>query len=160
MAGMSKLPQRPAGWTDGAPIRVEHHLPLACSAEAAFAVLADHQGWTHWFKGMRKVRIDGPAEGVGATRTVWVGPTRVTETFTVWEPGQRMAFDIVDGTIPGVGAMSEDWRLTSTGESTCDLDVLIAVEPAGLFAKAPGILRFAMTRATSGAAGIQSFVER
>lgn len=155
---MSTKPQRPTGWTDTAPIRVAHHLPLACSAADAFAVLADHEGWTAWFKGMRKVRVDGPATGVGAKRTVWVGPTRVTEVFTVWSPGERMAFDIVEATIPGVAAMSEDWRLTSTGDASCDLDVLIAVEPGGLLGKAPGLLRAAMARATSGAAGIQAHV--
>jgi hypothetical protein len=158
MPGMAKKPQKPSGWTDTAPIRVEHHLPLGCSADVAFGVLADHEGWTGWFKGMRKVRVDGPATGVGAKRTVWVGPTRVTEVFTAWEPGQRMAFDIVEATIPGVSAMSEDWRLTPTGETSCDLDVLIAVEPGGLLGKAPGVLRFAMARATSGAAGIQAHV--
>lgn len=137
---------------------MEHHLPLRCSAEAAFAVLADHHGWTTWFKGMKRVEVQGDGQGVGATRTVFVGPTRVTETFTVWEPGRRMAFDIVDATIPGVAAMSEDWRLTPTGDASCDLDVLIAVEPGGLLGKVPALLRFAMARATSGAAGIQDHV--
>lgn len=137
-----------------APVRVERAISLAAAPDAVFAVLADHPGWTRWFDGMRRVRVDDHAEGTGALRTVWVAHTRVQEHFVVWEPVERMVFDIVTASVPGLRAMTEDWTLVPTGHDSTTLHITIAVEPTRLLRRSPSLLRWAVARSTRGAAGL------
>jgi hypothetical protein len=150
------LSRRPVGWEADAPVVVERAIALACAAPDAFHVLADHDEWTTWFGGMRRVRVDGPASGVGARRTVWVGLSRVTEEFVVWEPGRRLVFDIVASNLPGLDAMTEVWSLTPVTDASCRLDVVVAVAPKGPLRRAPALVRWVIARATRGAAGIEA----
>ena len=147
------LEERPSGWCDQAPIQIHHDLRLAGSPERVFEVLADSPGWTNWFKGMRRVRIDGPATGVGALRTVWVGPNRVQEHFTVWEPARRITLHIVESSTPGLRVMAEDYRIAPEADGS-RLSLTIGVEAKGPFRLVPGLVRMIVGRATSGALGI------
>ncbi len=147
------LEERPSGWSDQAPIQMHHELHLAASPDRVFDVLADSPAWPEWFKGMRRVRIDGPATGVGALRTVWVGPNRVQEHFTVWEPAHRITLHIVESNAPGLRVMAEDYRISPETDGS-RLSVTIAVEAKGPFRLMPGLVRMIVGRATSGALGI------
>lgn len=118
--------------------------------ERVSEVLADSPGWTKWFRRMRRVRINGRPSGVGALRTVWVGPTRVQEHFTVWEPAQRITFHVVESSSPGMRAMVEDFVISpAPGGST--LAITVGVEPKGVFRFIPGVVQFVVANLTSGA---------
>jgi uncharacterized protein YndB with AHSA1/START domain len=147
------LEERPPGWADHAPIRIRHKIYLPASPERVFEVLADSPGWTRWFKGMRRVRIDGPAQGVGALRTVWVGPTRVQEHFIVWEPERRITFHIVQSSSPGLRVMVEDYLITPAGNGSF-LTTTVGIEAKGPMRLVPGLVRYVVGRLTAGALGI------
>jgi Polyketide cyclase / dehydrase and lipid transport len=149
------LEERPSGWSDQAPIQIHHALQLAASPERVFEVLADSPSWPNWFQGMRRVRIDGPATGVGALRTVWVGPNRVQEHFTVWEPARRITLHIVESSTPGLRVMAEDYLICADTDGS-RLSLTIGVEAKGPFRLVPGLVRMIVGRATSGALGIST----
>jgi uncharacterized protein YndB with AHSA1/START domain len=150
-----KLKEQSAEWVPQAPIQVVATLDLSAPPERVFEVLSDTGGWANWYKGMRKVRVDGPASGVGALRTVWVGATSVQERFLVWEPGQRMTFVITSMNIPGVRSMVEDWVLTpGSSAGTTRLTTTIAVEASGPLRAVPKLVHKMMASATKGSAGL------
>jgi Polyketide cyclase / dehydrase and lipid transport len=161
------LRQPDPGWVPQAPVTVRRTITLAASPQDVFAVLADLAGWSTWFGAMKRARIDGPASGVGALRTVWVAGTRVQERFLVWEPAERMTFAIVASSVPGLAAMVEDWALSPEPDPVptpgapaptphTRLQITIGVDPAGPLRHAPKLVHWAMARATRGAAGLTS----
>lgn len=154
-----QLEERAPGWSADAPIRIHHELFLPAPPERVFEVLADSPGWTTWFRGMRRVRIDSQGRGVGTLRTVWVGPTRVQEHFIVWEPGIRIAFHVVQSSSPGLRVMVEDYEISpAPGGST--LAITVGVEAKGVFRLVPGVVRFVVGRLSGGALGITTVFER
>jgi hypothetical protein len=148
---MFRLPEQPL---DALPLRVTRVVELGASAAAAFAVLADHDGWPGWFGGMRRVDVDGPASGVGALRTVHVPPATVQERFSRWDEGERLTFHVVASSLPGLAAMTEDWRLTEVAADRTRLVIDVAAAPARWLAPLAPLVRMAVSRATAGAAGI------
>jgi len=150
-----RLEEREPGWCADAPIRIQHELRLPAAPARVFEVLADSPGWTRWFKGMRRVRVDGAASGVGALRTVWVGPTTVQEHFTEWEEDRRIAFHVVRSNSPGLRAMVEDYDLSPDGEGT-RLVITVGIEAKGPFRSVPGVVRFVVGHLSGGVLGITS----
>jgi uncharacterized protein YndB with AHSA1/START domain len=148
-----RLEERPPGWSEQAPVQIRHELVLPAPPAQVFDVLADSARWPTWFKGMRRVRIDGPATGVGALRTVWVGPTRVQEHYIVWEPGHRITFHVVRSSAPGLRVMVEDYQI-SPHPGGSKLTITVGVEAKGPFRWLPGLVRFVVGRPTSGVLGI------
>jgi hypothetical protein len=102
---------------------------------------------------MRRVRVDGPASGTGALRTVWVGPTRVQERFTEWDPGRRLTLCVVASSAPGLRAMVEDWHVEPM-ESGTVLTVSVGMQPAGVLRAVPWLVRRIVGRMTAGASGL------
>ena len=143
-------------WIPSAPVVLHKTFPLEAPPEHVFARLADIGTWSEWVGGMKKVRVDGPATGVGARRTVWVGTTRVQERFLEWEPGVRLTFAIVASNTPGLASMVEDWAVAPDPENPARsiLTVTIGVEPAGFLRRLPKLVRALMERTTAGMAGI------
>jgi len=150
---MFRLDERPPGWAESAPIQIHHELFLVASPEQVFEVLADSPAWTSWFKGMHRVRIDGPARGVGTLRTVWVGPTRVQEHFIVWDPPNRITLHIVESSSPGLAVMAEDYRISRLGNGS-RLDMTVGLEAKGPLRSVPWLVRVLVGRLTGGALGI------
>ncbi|HEX3794985.1 MAG TPA: SRPBCC family protein [Acidimicrobiales bacterium] len=151
------LTEQSADWVASAPIQVIDTVDLAAPPDRVFEVLADTGGWAAWYKGMRKVRIDGAASGVGALRTVWVGATSVQERFVVWEPGQRMTFVITAMNVPGLRSMVEDWVLTPGATAgTTRLTTTIGVEAKAPLRSVPKLVQKLMASATKGSAGLAS----
>jgi uncharacterized protein YndB with AHSA1/START domain len=148
-----QLEERDPDWSAGAPIRIRHSLFLPVPPASVFAVLADSEGWPRWFRGMRRVRIDGQDRGAGVVRTVWVGPTRVQEHFTVWEPDTRIVLHVVRSSSPGLRVMAEDYQISPVaGGST--LAITVGVEAKGPFRLLPGVVRFVVGRLSGGVLGI------
>ena len=147
------LEERSPGWVIDAPIQIRRRVWLPATPEQVFAMLADSPGWTRWFKGMSKVRIDGPATGVGTLRTVWVGPNRVQEHFIVWEPSRQITFHIVQSSSPGLRVMVEDYLITPAGNGST-LVATVGVEAHWPLSRLPGLVRLIVGRATSGVMGI------
>lgn len=143
-----------------APIVVSDTYRVGASPAQVFDLLADLTGWSRWHGGIRKVRLDGDGRtsGVGAQRTVWVGATRVSETFIEWEPAARLTFAITGFNLPGVGAMVEDWAVApDPANRGCSVVTMtIGVEPKGPLRPMAGLLRAALTRATKGGRGIEN----
>jgi uncharacterized protein YndB with AHSA1/START domain len=148
-----RLEERPSGWAQTAPIQIHHELFLPAPPDKVFEVLADSPGWPTWFKGMDRVRIDGPARGVGTQRTVWVGPTRVQEHFIVWEPPHRITLHIVESSSPGLRVMAEDYRISPLGNGS-KLAMTVGLEAKGPLRSVPWLVRFIVGRLTGGALGI------
>ncbi|MDQ2724235.1 MAG: SRPBCC family protein [Actinomycetota bacterium] len=126
------LIERDVEWIDRAPIRVQDETVVNAGAGLVFATLADHESWPTWFPGMRRARVDGRATGVGATRTVWVGPVAVKEKFVVWEPDSRLSFTLTESGAPGLSSMVEDWQLESLAADRTRVRYVIGVATAGL----------------------------
>ena len=125
------LTEQDVAWIDRAPIRVENETVVNADADAVFATLADHESWPTWFPGMRRARVDGRATGVGATRTVWVGPVAVKERFVVWEPGTRLSFTLTESGAPGLASMVEDLQLEPVGAGQTRVRYTIGLATAG-----------------------------
>jgi uncharacterized protein YndB with AHSA1/START domain len=153
-----RLEDRPPGWSANAPIRIYNEVFLPAPPERVFELLADSPGWTKWFNRMRRVRIDGPPTGVGALRTVWVGPTRVQERFTVWEPARQISLHIVESSSPGVRVMVEDYVISPVPGGS-SLAITVGVEAKGVFRLIPGVVRFVVANLAGGALGITTAFE-
>ena len=152
------LQDREADWAATAPVVVKRQFTAGAPPDQVFELMADIGGWNNWFGGMRKVRLDldqGPASGVGAVRTVWVGTTRVQERFVVWEPAQRMTFVLTSMNVPGLVAMVEDYTLVPEGSAT-QVNVTIGVQGGALFRHIPGLVRSIISASTKGITGLAS----
>src|SRR5439155_2038809 len=104
--------------------------------------------------GMRRVTVDGAPAGEGATRTVAVPPATVRERFSVWAPGERLVFHIVASSLPGLRAMTEDWRLEPLDGGSTRLTITVGAEPVR-WLPTP-LVRWAVARSTRGATGIRA----
>jgi uncharacterized protein YndB with AHSA1/START domain len=141
---------------DRAPVVITKSFTLAASTIEVFDRLADVATWSEWCGGMKRVRIDGPPDGVGALRTVWVGATRVQERFVVWDPGHRLTFTLTESNTPGLHSMVEDWALAPDPEDPARtvLTVRVGIEAVGLLRPFPGLVRALMARPLEGTEGI------
>jgi uncharacterized protein YndB with AHSA1/START domain len=150
------LEERDLAWVDRAPVLITKSFTLGAPAAEVWNRLADISTWSEWCGGMKRVRIDGPATGVGALRTVWVGLTRVQERFVVWDPGHRLTFTLTGSNTPGLHAMVEDWALAPDpqGPAATILTVRVGIEAARLLRPFPGLVRAVMAGPLKGAAGI------
>ena len=68
--------------------------------------------------------------GVGATRTVQIGPLVVDETFLAWTP-HRLAFRVDHATTGLLAAFAEDWRVVPGAPGHCIVRWTVALELRG-----------------------------
>lgn len=148
--------ERTTDWVDTAPIRVIRSLDVHATPAAVFSVLADHVAWPLWYAGMRRVRVLGSDTGAGVRRTVWFGGTRLDEHVVVFEEPCRIAFAVVSSNLPGLNALTADWRLAPVGRERTRLTLTIGAEISGLLRYAPWIARVPLERWTKGASGLTS----
>ena len=67
------------------------------SRDAVWALLADVSAWSRWGS-WSKVEVEGGGEqGPGAVRVLVRPPFRTRERITEWVPGERMAYEVLDG---------------------------------------------------------------
>jgi len=148
----------PAGDPAALAVVIRREFVLRAPVQRVFSVLADHERWPTWFTGMRRARVDGPASGVGARRTVWAGAARVSEQFDLWEPDALLRFSITSSSIPGLRRMAEDWALEPLDAELTRLVVTIGAEPVGPPRLMNPVARVAVSRSTRGVAGISRAV--
>jgi uncharacterized protein YndB with AHSA1/START domain len=107
---MSTYTERPPEWIPSAPLVNERSRVIAASRAVVWQRIADHTTWPEWFTSLKRVVVNGAAEGVGGRRAVSIPGATVNEVFTAWEPEQRFAFTLVDGP-PGIVAIAESVEL-------------------------------------------------
>ena len=151
------LEEHSADWIDHAPVQIEREMLLSASPEQVFAILADHERWPAWFKGMRRVRVDGAASGEGALRTVWVGASRVQERFSRWDEHRGLTLSVIRSNLPGLRALVEDWSLEPDGDGT-RLTLRIGVEATRPFDAFPRFVRLVVTAATKGTESLKKAI--
>jgi uncharacterized protein YndB with AHSA1/START domain len=67
------------------------------SRAAVWALLADSSAWTRWGS-WSDVELEGGGPlGLGSVRVLVRAPFRVRERITEWVPGERLAYELVDG---------------------------------------------------------------
>ena len=110
---MPSLQDRDADWAATAPIVVTRQFTVPAPPRPGLRPHGRHRRLARTgSRACARSAIDaGPATGVGAVRTVWVGTTRVQERFVLWEPGARMSFVLTSMNVPGLVAMVEDYAL-------------------------------------------------
>jgi hypothetical protein len=137
-------------WVPTAPVVLTNVVEVNATPAQLFDRLSDLGSWTEWCVGMRKIRLDGPATGVGALRTVWVGSTRVQERFLEWVPGERLTFALIGSNMPGLASMVEDWALAPDPEdpTRCRMTVTIGIAPSGILKPFPKLVRAIMSKLT------------
>jgi uncharacterized protein YndB with AHSA1/START domain len=150
------LEERDLAWVDRAPVVITKSFTLAAPTTEVFGRLANLSAWSEWCGGMKRVRIDGAASGVGALRTVWVGATRVQERFVVWDPGHRLTFTLTGSNTPGLHSMVEDWATAVDPQDPARtvLTVRVGIEAVRILRPFPGLVRAIMSGPLKGAAGI------
>ncbi len=99
---------------------------IAAPAEALFRCLEDGPAWKEWL-GIDVEWTSPPPYGVGATRSVTTNGQTIDEYFLVWERGRRMNFRFDQTTLP-MAAFAEDYRIVSSGATTCVLEWSYAYE--------------------------------
>jgi carbon monoxide dehydrogenase subunit G len=126
---------RPVGldFLETAPTRVRHSVHIDAPAEAVFAAIAeDPAGWGKWFPGFSD---DGhylgePPYGVGSVREVRAAGNTVLDTVIAWDVPTRWAFSATGGTLRGMRALAEDYRVSADGAGS-RLTWTVAVDFAG-----------------------------
>jgi uncharacterized protein YndB with AHSA1/START domain len=129
---LSALTKQTIEWIKAAPVRVEARADSTASPDKVFAVLADHERWPEWFPSLRKVKVLGPAEGVGARRRVVIPGMTVDEEFIVWDPGSRWAFTGYEARPRFTRSLVEDCILTPLPDGGTAISYTMYLDPVGL----------------------------
>jgi uncharacterized protein YndB with AHSA1/START domain len=67
------------------------------SPDAVWSLLADASTWARWGS-WSSVEVEGGGQqGLGAVRVNVAGPFHVRERITEWVPGERMAYELLEG---------------------------------------------------------------
>ena len=152
---MGKLTEQGLDWLDHAPARIVNEAVVRGTPDEVFAAITDHAAWPTWFPSMRKCEPGSVAEGVGGTRTVWVGPVKVLERFIAWEPGERFAFTVAESSGPGLTSMVEDLQLAPSGTGSTKVTYTVGIAPAGPAVLAKVVQRAAARPFAGGLKGLQ-----
>ena len=76
---------------------IEGTATTPASREQIWRLLADASTWSRWGT-WSNVQVEGGGEhALGAIRVLRQGPYRVRERVTDWQPGQRMAYELLEG---------------------------------------------------------------
>lgn len=71
--------------------------------DAVFAVISDHAGYAS-LPGVRRAWLrragDDHRDGVNAERVLVLGPVRIVERITEYEPGMRLGYRIIESPLP------------------------------------------------------------
>ena len=108
------------------PIQIHERVELRCTPAELFASFTRDADWKQWLN----ITVERTSAGdyrEGFTRRVRSGPLALDEVFTVWAPGERMAFYMEYGNLPLFRAFAEDWCV-SPREGGCTLDWRVGIE--------------------------------
>ncbi len=118
-----------ADYLDSAPVHEALSQDLPVHADAAFRALEDPASWPEFVGAINEVTWTSPEPyGVGTTRTVQGPGGVIHEEFWGWEDGRSMGFWFTAAAIPVFAAFAEEWRVETTGDSSCRLTWRYAFE--------------------------------
>jgi uncharacterized protein YndB with AHSA1/START domain len=130
---MHALVPRDLAWMESAPVVIETARILDASAEQVFEMIADHERWPRWFRGLRGVQVTGARAGVGGTRRVVAGGVWIDEEFIGWEDGRLFAFTMTAMSRRLVLSMAEAVQVLPIEPGPterCVVTYTMAIEPA------------------------------
>lgn len=128
---MIELTPRTIEWIDRAPMHARGVAVSTASPSAVFDVLADHEGWSEWFPGVKAVDVLGPRAGVGARRRVRIPMLTVDEEFIVWDPGARWSFTGTASSRRFTRSLVEDCVLVERADGGTDITYTMYFDPVG-----------------------------
>ncbi|MCX4552619.1 SRPBCC family protein [Streptomyces sp. NBC_01387] len=123
---------RPVGldFIESAPLRLVYAAGVAADAEAVYGALAeDLEAMPTWFSAVTQARH---TEGGRSVRLK--GGVRMDESILAAEPSIRYAYRVDETNAPGLRALLEEWRLTTTESGTRVQWTFAADGPAPLLA--------------------------
>ncbi|WP_041781839.1 SRPBCC family protein [Mycolicibacterium chubuense] len=124
-----RLQSADAEFFDSAPhvFRYERH--FAATPERVWESLQSDQSLSAWGKTVSSLTWTSPRPfGVGTTREVGTGGTRVHERFFRWDEGSGYAFYVYEANVPLFRRFAEDYRIEPDGVGT-RFTWLVAIEP-------------------------------
>mgnify|MGYP001812648732 FL=1 len=105
------------------------HRSIPASRDELFSCLEDGQATKEW-QGVDVEWTSRPPRGIGSTRTLKGLGQTVEQSVLAWEPGKRMCFRNDRTTLP-LAAFAEDYIITPTSDSACELHWHYAFEWGG-----------------------------
>ena len=126
---------KPVGldYFEAAPFRFVNECELNATPEEVFAILADGDTWATWFSDFRSVTWLTPEpRRAGSQRHVVLKSLQAKEEFLAWEPGRRMAFYMLETTLPITACMAEDYQLEPLPNGRSKLSWTAAYTPKPL----------------------------
>lgn len=100
--------------------KVEVNEEIAASAAAVWERIRDFGGIASWMAGVEKCEVEG--EGVGAVRSVTMGPMEVVERLESLDDGGRsLCYSLQQGRLPVENYLGTI-RVTENGPASCRVD--------------------------------------
>lgn len=121
-----------ARFFDTAPhvFRFERHYDA--TAEQVWESLQSDESMSAWGTTSGSLTWTSPRPfGMGTTRDVGLGPTKVRERFFRWDEGSGHSFYVYEANIPMFRRFAEDYRVEPDGNGA-RFTWLVAIEPVGL----------------------------
>jgi hypothetical protein len=139
---MFRLSPCPTDFVDTAPARFELQADLAGTPEQVFEVVSSIQHEAEWFPDFKEAHwvTDGPP-GAGSTRDYRLTYLRLIEQFTVWKPGEHLAFWVSDCSLPLLSRFSEDYRFRPNFAGGTNLHWRVLYQPLGIVRPLHPVLR-------------------
>lgn len=123
------LTQRSLDWIPAAPVQVREQRVIEAVPAHVFSFIADHAGWTSWFRSVDEIRVTGEPTGVGGQRQARVRNIVVDEIFVGWEDDRLFAFTATAMTRKLVESLVEAVELEPLGQDRTLLTYTMAIEP-------------------------------
>ena len=100
--------------------KISVHENYAASAADVWRKLSDFGGLAGWMPGVKSCELKG--EGIGAVRTLRMGPMKVVERLESFDTkGRRLSYALLEGPMP-VRNFIGTIQVTETGASSCHVD--------------------------------------
>jgi hypothetical protein len=120
-----------AGFFDSAPHVFRYEKHYDAGPEQVWASLQSDESMAAWGNMVAALDWTSPRPfGVGTTREVRTGPTRVRERFFRWDEGSGYSFYVYEANVPLFRRFAEDYRVEPDGNGT-RFTWLVAIEPIG-----------------------------
>jgi len=129
MARWFALESADAGFFDIAPHVFHYEKHFAAPPEQVWESLQSDESLAAWGPSVSSLTWTSPRPlGVGATREVGLGPTRVHERFFRWDEGSRYSFYVYEANAPLFRRFAEDYVIAPDGDGT-RYTWTVAIEP-------------------------------
>lgn len=134
MTTLNKLEPVTLDFFDTAPLRVQCTLVAKCTPEELFETLRGDTVWTEWAGVIRGVSwtSDKPYAQNATRDVLLVGGMLVKEVFFHWEENERVAFYVMESTIPKLTKFAEDYVVERLGPNETRLIWTVAIENEGV----------------------------